>query len=382
MSRDHRPETCVARSQHATDESMHDSGKLNNPDAEQNASSAKQTQQRQDGSGGVSASPALESEPVHRCSNCGAELNGNFCAICGQPNRDIRRPLYSLLAELLHVLLDIDGRAYRTLYFLFTRPAYLTSAYIRGMRANYTSPLRLFLAISILFFVMISAQNSINSLRQSMREIQDAENGSDPAIETREEIAARIRAEVDQDIDNGREFIGSLIDHINIPFLAPESNANLHAALRAQAQENYIALTEDPGSALQNLLEYITPFMLLMIPILAFMQFVVFFPARRYFIEHLVLTLHNHAFIILSLLVTQLLGYIQSANVILLSPGAGIVSTLIIIWMPIYLLLSLKRFFEWNWFVTIALFVMTSIAYAAVMGVGIAIFALTLFILS
>ena len=333
---------------------------------------------------GQASGPAVvHAEPVHRCSNCGAELAGNFCAICGQANRDIRRPLYSLFAELLHVLLDVDGRAYRTLFFLFTRPAYLTRAYVGGMRANYTSPLRLFLAISIIFFVMISVQNSLESLRQSMADIQNGQAGADTAAQTREEIESRIRAEVgEEDLSSGRELIGSIIDRINLPFLSPESNANLHAALRAQAEENFIALSNDPGSALQGLMEYTTPFMLLMIPVLAFMQFVVFFLARRYFIEHLVLTLHNHAFIILALLVTQLLGYVQSADIMLLSSGAALLTTLILVWMPIYLLLSLKRFFEWGWFVTVTLFLVTSVAYAAVMGAGIAVFALTLFILS
>ena len=326
---------------------------------------------------------AIAAEPVHRCSNCGAELGGNFCAICGQANRNIRRPLYSLLAELLHVLLDIDGRAYRTLFFLFTRPAYLTRAYVRGMRANFTSPLRLFLAISIIFFVIISVQNSIQSLQQSMEAIQNGQEEDSTTEQVSQEIGSALQAEVgDEDISNGREFIGSIIDSINLPFLSVESNANLHAALRVQAEENFIALTSDPGAALQGLMEYTTPFMLLMIPILAFMQFVVFFPARRYFIEHLVLTLHNHAFIILALLMTQLLGYIQSANITLLSSGAALLTTLILIWMPIYLLLSLKRFFEWGWTVTVLLYLLTSVAYTVVISAGIAVFALTLFIFS
>lgn len=336
------------------------------------------------------ADVAIPEAPAHACSNCGSELNGHFCSICGQPNKDIRRPFYVLLAEVLHVLLDLDGRAYRSIFFLFTRPAFLSKAYVNGQRANYTAPLRLFIAISITFFIYISVQSAYDSLRESMNEIESA--ASTEQLLTTESPMDIAEEAGNADSDSGSVFedeedevlgwLLPLIDGINIPFVAEQTNANLHAVMRSQAVENYAELEDDPVEALLNLLEYITVFILLMIPILAFMQFIVFFFAKRYFIEHLVLTLHNHTFVVLAFLIISLLSIIEDADILLLSATAGVASALTFIWMPIYLLLSLKFYFNWGWLLTIPLYILLSLTYAVTMGMGIAAFALALFLLS
>ena len=327
--------------------------------------------------------------PVHACSNCGSELNGHFCAICGQPNKDIRRPFYVLLAEVLHVLLDLDGRAYRSVLFLFTRPAFLSKAYVNGQRANYTAPLRLFIAISITFFIYISVQSAYDSLRESMNEIESETNielldEESPTVDTMEDEIDESGGVFDEEDFNREdlEWILPLVDQINIPFVTEQTNTNLHAVLRRQAEENYAKLTDDPVEAVLNLLEYITVFILLMIPILALLQFIVFFFAKRYFIEHLVLTLHNHTFVVLVFLIISLLSIIEDADILVLSAVAGVASALTLIWMPIYLLLSLKFYFNWGWLLTIPLYILLSLTYTATMGAGIAAFALTLFLLS
>lgn len=333
-----------------------------------------------------SAGVSVPEAPINACSNCGSNLTGHFCAICGQPNKESRRPLYSLLAELLHVLLDLDGRAYRTVFFLFTRPAFLTRAYISGQRANYTAPLRLFLAISIIFFIFVSLQNAYQSLRESIDEIQlqQSQEAVDIQQAAPDEDSEPTASALDSDEEfNGEdlEWILPLIDRITIPFLSEQTNANLQAVMRQQAEENYAALLENPGESLRNLLEYVTVFILLMIPVLATIQYVVFFLAKRFYIEHLILTMHNQAFVILAFMIITLTGIVEEADIFVLSTIAGVISALTLLWIPVYLLLSLKFYFRWGWLVTIPIFIVTSIAYSAAMGTGIAAFALILFLM-
>jgi|GEM_PF-450255 len=354
----------------------------------------------------------LPEMPVLNCSNCGSELTGRFCSICGQPNKEVKRPLYALIAELLHVLLDLDGRAYRTVFFLFTRPAFLSQAYISGQRANYTAPLRLFLAISIIFFIFISAQNSFESFRESLNEVSELSSGAASESENEESDSENsAEPDADPDLDGivtaGRDFSdfgdpSNYTDYadnddfsaedieeafvelegISLPFLSEQANANLLVVLQQQATENYLEIREDPVGAVLSLLEYLTFFILLMVPILAFMQFVMFFLAKRYFIEHLILTLHNHTFVVLAFLVILLLGIVEDLDVPYLSAVIGVLITITIIWIPIYLLISLKRYFGWGWWITIPIYVVTSIAYTVVMFLGILALAILLFLLS
>ncbi len=81
---------------------------------------------------------------------------GNYCGNCGQEVKDFRRPFFRLSSEAVKSLFELDGRAFRTLFFLLTKPAHLSTEYFSGRRMRYTPPLRLFLVISVSFFLLVS----------------------------------------------------------------------------------------------------------------------------------------------------------------------------------------------------------------------------------
>ncbi len=91
---------------------------------------------------------------MRSCLNCDAPLRGDYCGRCGQRDIDLDRPIQTLLGEFTRETFEIDGRSARTLWTLFRSPGELTSAYLAGRRRSYTPPLRLYLVISVLFFVI------------------------------------------------------------------------------------------------------------------------------------------------------------------------------------------------------------------------------------
>ena len=87
------------------------------------------------------------------CVNCGAALDGKFCATCGQPAH-LHRTLGHMIEEFLHGIIHFDTRAWRTLPRLAFRPGTLTRDYIHGKRAGFISPLAIFLlTVFTMFFV-------------------------------------------------------------------------------------------------------------------------------------------------------------------------------------------------------------------------------------
>jgi len=95
---------------------------------------------------------------MNRCNNCKQQLieNSNYCHLCGQNTRNYNDSFWSIAKSQMHELLDIDGRLSRTLKVLITQPGELSKAYKSGQRVLYTPPLRLYIAISILFFLLIA----------------------------------------------------------------------------------------------------------------------------------------------------------------------------------------------------------------------------------
>ena len=90
------------------------------------------------------------------CKNCQAKLENAYCSTCGQRDINLERPLWGLIGEVVKETFEIDGRAAVTIKTLFRHPGKLTSEFLAGRRRMYTSPLRLYLVISISFFVLVA----------------------------------------------------------------------------------------------------------------------------------------------------------------------------------------------------------------------------------
>ena len=82
-------------------------------------------------------------------------MQADFCPACGQSVKVITRPWREALGELLTELFDFDGRMLVSLRLLLTRPGFLSFEYINGRRLSYTSPVRMYLVISLVFFFVL-----------------------------------------------------------------------------------------------------------------------------------------------------------------------------------------------------------------------------------
>ncbi len=91
------------------------------------------------------------------CNNCseGMPPGARFCPGCGQSVKEVSRPWTEFVREALAELFDVDGRMLVSMRLLLTRPGLLTMEYVAGRRVSYTSPLRLYLVISLVFFLVL-----------------------------------------------------------------------------------------------------------------------------------------------------------------------------------------------------------------------------------
>lgn len=95
---------------------------------------------------------------MNRCKNCEhpIEAADKFCSHCGQSNKSFERPVLDVGKNMFHELLDIDGRLVLTIKALLLKPGLLTLEYNQGKRQKYTPPLRMYLVMSIVFFLVFS----------------------------------------------------------------------------------------------------------------------------------------------------------------------------------------------------------------------------------
>ncbi|MDG1750471.1 MAG: DUF3667 domain-containing protein [Thalassotalea sp.] len=98
---------------------------------------------------------SLPQDEIKVCENCHANVQGMYCSQCGQSVESTLRYFWSVILHLLDDIFSFDSRSSRTLFPLLFRPAFLTNEYIAGRRVHYVPPLRLYLFISIIFFISL-----------------------------------------------------------------------------------------------------------------------------------------------------------------------------------------------------------------------------------
>jgi hypothetical protein len=90
------------------------------------------------------------------CFSCGESMNGVYCYACGNKNDDYRRSIWSLGGELFASLTAFEGRIWRSIRSLIFKPGQMAREFSDGARQKWTSPIRLYLATSLLLFGYIA----------------------------------------------------------------------------------------------------------------------------------------------------------------------------------------------------------------------------------
>src|SRR5881398_937736 len=124
-----------------------------------------------------------ERPPLTHCENCGTQLSGKYCSVCGQAAIDYRRSFRHVIVDVLDSFLNWDSKFFATIGWLIARPWHLTNQFLAGRRVRYVHPLRLYLLVSILFFFVINYWAKSLHVDPSKRSAEDrAEIAADPDI--------------------------------------------------------------------------------------------------------------------------------------------------------------------------------------------------------
>ncbi len=90
------------------------------------------------------------------CFSCDQQMLGIHCHACGQKNDDYRRSIFALVSETFASIFSIENRIWRTWLTLIIKPGRVAREFSDGKRTIWTSPVRIYLAMSIILFGYIS----------------------------------------------------------------------------------------------------------------------------------------------------------------------------------------------------------------------------------
>jgi len=362
------------------------------------------------------------------CLNCGTELAGPFCHYCGQPDKNLMRFFPVLLRELLEDFFDYDSRFARTMKPLLFHPGRLTRDYLDGRRFRYTPPLRLYIFASMAFFLVaamlagsaltisntedgegksirlggghISAQidqkldEAISSgdmseadaaeLRQLMQKRgitgDAAESGTSVESGTREAATSENQsgAEAEATHPATKDTItinGKAWNRETNPFIIPFAPDFINDWINNEIEESPAKGREieaNPNIIVDKIMDVLPIAVFIMLPLVALLLKFWYLFSGHYYIEHLIHALHNHAFLfvvfIMAILADALAGWMEPETTGLWTEFSGLFDLVLAIWIPLYLLISLKKVYRQGWLLTFFKFSLVGISYLALLS--------------
>lgn len=91
------------------------------------------------------------------CTNCGKQTEGNYCSDCGQKKFSRNQFEFRKFAkDILADFFDLDSEIVTTVKTLFLNPGKLTTDYLNGKQKSYIGPVKLYLTIITINFLVYS----------------------------------------------------------------------------------------------------------------------------------------------------------------------------------------------------------------------------------
>jgi hypothetical protein len=342
------------------------------------------------------------------CLNCGTELKGPFCYYCGQPDKNFMRFFPVLMRELLEDSLDFDSRFMRTIKPLIFKPGKLTRDYLDGRRFRYVPPLRLYIFSSIAFFFLAAmlAGNAIQitstvdgedkvvtGLHIGKAEDKDIEEALQGLEDINPELASKIEQDIqeakeNQDGDNSFNFNGEPWDRetnpLIIPFLPDWVNERINKEIEESPQKGR-EIEANPNLIKDKAFDVMPVTMFVLLPLVALLFKFWYLFAKKYYVEHLIFALHNHSFIFVALLLTMLLsslaGWREPSEDGPLTSVVTWINIALWVWIPVYLMVSLKQVYRQGWTMTMTKFSMIGLSYIVLLSFATVFVALLSFVL-
>lgn len=364
-----------------------------------------------------------------QCENCDAPLHGPYCYDCGQSVHNPVRHAGHALEEVFESFWHLDGRVFRTLRDLLV-PGRTAAEYLAGHRQRYLPPLRLFVIMSLLAFFVgklaihledqdftpqvdvsaITSSRTVAEVEQHRdRMLADLEKGREEAGDVVPGVSAlliasqvKIQGEAANrivELTEGKPAAGPAsstatnaaaasappskgellsvdnkawnaeMEPVKIAWLPDFANAWL-TRKAILVTDNLQLMSERTDRIVPAIMSSLPSALFVLVPIFALMLKLAYLFKRRLYLEHLVVALYSHVFLLMALTAVFLLTALSEWA----APHAQWLSSLlnaallaVLTWMPAYLLLMQKRVYGQGWPMTMVKYLVIGNVYVTLL---------------
>lgn len=235
------------------------------------------------------------------CLNCGSEVTGKFCSQCGQENIETRENFFHLAFHTIGDFFHFDSKFFRSIIPLLLKPGFLTQEHWAGKRVRYIHPLRLFFFVTIVMVIVANGYYKKYEKEIKAEKVVTNSSSSKPLTEADKVVQERQLKKIKDGVSKTFDYAATYLKYISFLLL--------------------------PFYALAFKLLYIRH--------------------KKFYIDHLVYTLHLQAFVYIVVSIVLLIPLFISAS------ARSWFMSVILLSIVFYVLFSLRNIYRQSWLKTI-----------------------------
>jgi Protein of unknown function (DUF3667) len=334
------------------------------------------------------------------CLNCGASVDGQFCPNCGQKNVPVRESFGHLIGHFFQDLTHYDSKFFLTIRNLLVRPGFLTREYLAGKRASYLHPVRLYIFVSFLYFLLLLSfqhsgrrveeqmagmvsQSTRQQITDSMRSWLNAHRYMDSKGVIKDSIAGSLfsiaraspnsnKLPLDYVIVGGFTYKHLLVFDSAQKALPPDKREK---GLKPWLYKRWMATINRYGNGITPLLEektqhFVPKMMFLLLPLFALLLKLLYRINKYYYVDHAIFSLHFHSAVFIIFLVFTIMGLVISS----LSNYFGLIQLFVAL---VYLVVAIHKFYRQSLLISILKAATLAIIYSIFILLGYAFIAMS-----
>jgi len=231
-----------------------------------------------------------------------------YCSRCGQENVELKESFGHLVGHFFADITHFDSKIFTTIKDLVWRPGFLTLEYMEGRRMRYLNPIRMYVFISALFFLVIYWGNG--------------EGGPKGAEEGGVKASAQVVKPDDESL--AMRFSGStaVFDLVENKYRTVAEFDSVQAKLPDSSREdwmmrwilrNNLRLKQKHGGETKlhlatNVQHMIPKLMFVLLPLFALYVGMLYSRKKYYYSQHVIFSIHFHSFFFLISMAIALVG--------------------------------------------------------------------------
>ncbi len=321
------------------------------------------------------------------CLNCGTELRGLFCHVCGQKDLPKRQSTGQLLSNFIESFSNFEGKFFQTTKQLLLRPGFLSLEYNMGKRERYFHPVRMYAFISFIFFLIFFSLPEKQDEKDDKVELDDEDRReiAEDSIRERKALYGQMAAlgvdttglnfdsltRAQQDTTRKKKK-GNGFTLTKSEYESVEAYDSIQATLPPDERDGWFGRkiqyrmielnrqysdeSRDFGKDMwKATLENFPKMLFFLLPVFALLLKLLYVRRNYFYSEHLVFSLYYYNFFYFAGSIMMLAGLVESLAWV----------TTIIAWgIYFYLLFSMKRNYNQGWIKTIAKFLIFSFVFS------------------